>query len=137
MFRLARCDCFDQLVMAMNGLADLDGYALIYGYDQDGRANGPLDHITAIKRMDEDGISVSKVYPERDRRIYQRVAFLIKELLGLSVIRLMTNNPDRLAALGNAGIQVERVAFEAAGRNESHKVMSWKKNEEGHLLSLL
>ncbi|MGH3402969.1 MAG: hypothetical protein ACRDRJ_10780 [Streptosporangiaceae bacterium] len=135
MFRLARCDCYDQLVMAMDRLADDNSYAIIYGYDQDGRANGPLDHIAAIKRMDEDGISLSQVYRERDRRSYQRAAFLIRELLGLSAIRLLTNNPDRLAALGGSGLEVERVPFEATSRSESSRVMRWKKDEEGHLLT--
>ena len=137
MFRLARCDCYDQLVMALDLLAGDSSYALIYCYDQDGRANGPLDHIAAIKRMDEDGISLSKVYPKRDRRSYKRVAFLITQLLGLSTVRLLTNNPDRVAALGDSELEVERVPFEATSRNESSRVMRWKKDEEGHLLKLV
>ncbi len=136
MFRLARCDCYDQLVMGLERLADLDNYALIYAYDQDGRANGPLEHIAAIQRMDEQGIPVSQVYPERDKRDYHRMALLIKEVLGLSAIRLMTNNPDRVGAFSNWGLSVERVAFEAPARTESSTVMRWKK-EEGHLLDLL
>jgi GTP cyclohydrolase II len=87
--------------------------------------------------MDEDGIPLSQVYPQRDRRSYQRIAFLITELLGLSAIRLLTNNPDRVAALGGSGLEVERVPFEAAGRSARNRVMRWKKDEEGHLLTQL
>ncbi|HLO17736.1 MAG TPA: hypothetical protein VK206_23100 [Anaerolineales bacterium] len=136
LFDLARCDCHDQLVMALDELRHRENYVLIYAYDQDGRGNGPLEHLAAIKKMDEEGIPVAKVYPQRDKRQYQNVAFLIKTMLGLSTIKLFTNNPDRISDLGNFGLKVERAAFEASPRTESVTVLRWKKDLEGHLLDL-
>jgi 3,4-dihydroxy 2-butanone 4-phosphate synthase/GTP cyclohydrolase II len=136
LFGLARCDCYDQLTMALHELRHRENYVLIYAYDQDGRGNGPLEHLAAIKKMDEEGIPLAKVYPQRDKRQYQNVAFLIKRLLGLSTIKLFTNNPDRISDLGSFGLNVERAAFEASPRPESAAVLRWKKELEGHLLDL-
>lgn len=137
LFGLARCDCYDQLLMALHKLHHCENYVLIYAYDEDGRGNGPLEHIAAIKRMDEESIPVSEAYPEGDKRQYHNIAFLIKTLLGLSTIKLYTNNPQRLSALSGYGLQVERVPFEAPLQAENRTVMRWKKELEGHLLELL
>jgi GTP cyclohydrolase II len=134
LFGLARCDCYDQLLMALDDLHHRENYVLIYEYDQDGRGNGPLEHITAIKRMDEEGIPVSKVYPEGDKRQYQNVTFLIKTVLGLSSIKLCTNNPQRLSGINSHDLKVERVPFQSPLRAENSTVMRWKKELEGHLL---
>lgn len=134
LFGLARCDCLDQLLMALRELQNRENYVLIYAYDQDGRGNGPLEHITAIKRMDEEGIPVSEVYPEGDKRQYQNVTFLIKTVLGLSSIKLCTNNPLRLSSINSQDLKVERVPFQSPVSAENNNVMRWKKDLEGHLL---
>jgi len=72
-----------------------------------------------------------------DARDYTQCVEILQEL-GLKKIRLMSNNPLKLAALQNAGLEVvERVPIELAPRAPSVNYLRTKKEKMGHLLSVV
>ena len=108
-FHFVRCDCYDQLSQALELIAGKENSVLIFALDQDGRAQGPLEHINAIKRMDELGGDTYEVLP--DKRDYKNVAEILRNL-GLSKLKLYTNNPDKTEALKHLGFDVEQISLE-------------------------
>jgi GTP cyclohydrolase II len=133
---LLRCDCQDQLNLALSFIGKTPNSLLIYAFDQDGRGNGPLQHVNAIKQMDEFGVPLRDAYPMGDRRKYEDTAVLLKDVLGLTSIRLLTNSPLRVQQLQMAGLKVEQLTLEPSVRDEDRKVLEWKRDLEGHTLVL-
>ena len=133
---MLRCDCQDQLNLSLSVVGNTPNSLLLYAFDQDGRGNGPLQHVNAIKQMDELGVPLRDVYPTGDRRRYDDMAVLLKDVLGLSSIRLLTNNPFRVQQLQLAGLTVEQLALEPSVRDEDRTVLKWKRDLEGHTLVL-
>lgn len=132
-FGFVRCDCRDQLDISLNAVADHENYILIYGYDQEGQGHGPVDHINIIKKVDEQGASESALYPDGDRRNYENIGFILKNHLGLNAVRLHTNNPQKIKALEQHGLRVDRVSITTVPRPETRQVLAMKQNFEGHL----
>lgn len=133
---MLRCDCQDQLNLALSFVGKTPNSLLVYAFDQDGRGNGPLQHVNAIKQMDEFGVPLRDAYPMGDRRRYEDTAVLLKDVLGLTSIRLLTNNPLRIQQLQMAGLNVEQLTLEPSVRDEDRKVLEWKRDLEGHTLVL-
>lgn len=133
---MLRCDCQDQLNLALSFVGETPNSLLIYAFDQDGRGNGPLHHVNAIKQMDEFGVPLRDAYPMGDRRRYEDMAVLLQEVLGLTSIRLLTNSPLRVQQLKLAGLKVEQLIIEPGVRDEDKMVLEWKRDLEGHTLVL-
>lgn len=135
-FHSLKCDCGRQLQWAMK-LIQADGHGVIVYQQQEGRGIGITNKIRAYALQDagQDTVEANiSLGFEADLRQYECCAEIIKQL-GLRRIRLMSNNPDKIAAVQRAGIEiVERVSIEVEPHEKSLGYMKTKKEKMGHLL---
>src|SRR3954451_2102991 len=131
-----RCDCGDQLRGAIAAIAEAGGGVLLY-LAQEGRGIGLVNKLRAYQLQDAgfDTVDANEQLGfDADERVYLPAADMLRQL-GFSTVRLLTNNPDKVAALERYGIQVaERVphVFPANGHNERY--LRTKATRSGHLL---
>lgn len=130
-----RCDCGDQLRGAIEQIAAAGAGILIY-LAQEGRGIGLVNKLRAYNLQDEgvDTVEANEQLGfDADERIYLPAAEILRDL-GFDKVRLLTNNPEKVAALEGCGIAVvERVghAFPANPHNEAY--LATKKAKSGHL----
>jgi GTP cyclohydrolase II len=136
-FASMRCDCRQQLEMALSMIGDAGAGILIYE-QQEGRGIGLMAKIQAYELQDKglDTIEANeKLGFDADYRQYTLPAEMLKQL-GVSSVRLISNNPEKVAALENAGIViVERVSAEVEPYEHAEKYLQTKKDRMGHLFS--
>jgi GTP cyclohydrolase II len=131
-----RCDCGDQLRGAIAAITEAGGGVLLY-LAQEGRGIGLVNKLRAYQLQDAgfDTIDANEQLGfDADERVYLPAAEMLRQL-GLGSVRLLTNNPDKVAALERYGIRVvERVPhiFPANGHNERY--LRTKATRSGHLL---
>ena len=131
-----RCDCGEQLRGAIAAIAEAGGGALLY-LAQEGRGIGLVNKLRAYRLQDAgfDTVDANEQLGfDADERVYQPAAEMLRQL-GFATVRLLTNNPDKVAALERYGIRVaERVphVFPANGHNERY--LETKRTRSGHLL---
>lgn len=137
-FHSLKCDCGPQLQRAMEMVAE-EGCGIIVYQQQEGRGIGIVNKIRAYALQDEGADTIEanlRLGFAIDERNYDQCAEIIK-LLGLHKIRLMSNNPDKVRALRQAGLEiVERVPLEVKAHQTAHKYLLTKKEKMGHLLRL-
>ena len=133
-----RCDCNGQLEMAMRAIATEGRGLLIYEH-QEGRGIGLMAKLKAYALQDEGLDTVDANHAlgfEADCRDFGLPAAILHDL-GISRVRLLTNNPEKSRALAEAGIEVvARVPCEAAPTPHSLAYLRTKKERMGHALSL-
>jgi GTP cyclohydrolase II len=138
-FASMRCDCRQQLELALSMIADAGAGVLIYE-QQEGRGIGLMAKIQAYELQDKglDTIEANeKLGFDADYRQYTLPAEILKQL-GVRAVRLVSNNPDKVAALENAGIEVvERVSAEVEPYEHAEKYLQTKKDRMGHLFTSL
>ena len=131
----SRCDCGEQLSCAMHRIA-VEGGAVIY-LRQEGRGIGLTEKIRAYNLQDQGCDTAEaniKLGHEIDERDYTIAADILRDL-GISGIRLMTNNPDKETTLKSAGINVlERVGIEIKPGDKNLNYLKTKKVRLGHYL---
>jgi GTP cyclohydrolase II len=131
-----RCDCGDQLRGAIAEIAKSGGGAVLY-LSQEGRGIGLANKLRAYELQDAgfDTIDANELLGfDADERVYLPAAAMLRQL-GFAKVRLLTNNPEKVAALARCGIEVvERVphAFPANAHNERY--LRTKAVRGGHLL---
>ena len=131
-----RCDCGDQLRGAIQQIAQAGAGVLIY-LAQEGRGIGLVNKLRAYQLQDGGADTVEaneQLGFDADERIYAPAATMLSRM-GIKRVRLMTNNPEKIAQLARHGIEVvERVAhaFPANGHNENY--LRTKAERAGHLL---
>jgi GTP cyclohydrolase II len=131
-----RCDCGLQLRGAIEQIAKLGSGVLLY-LAQEGRGIGLVNKLRAYELQDDgfDTIDANEQLGfDADERIYAPAATMLTRM-GIKRVRLMTNNPQKIAQLERYGIEVsERVAhsFPANGHNENY--LRTKAERAGHLL---
>jgi GTP cyclohydrolase II len=131
-----RCDCGDQLRGAIVEIAKGGGGAVLY-LSQEGRGIGLANKLRAYELQDAgfDTIDANELLGfDADERVYLPAAAMLRQL-GFGKVRLLTNNPEKVAALARCGIDVvERVphAFPANAHNERY--LRTKAIRGGHLL---
>lgn len=134
-----RCDCGDQLHLAMEMIEKEKKGVLIY-MNQEGRGIGLFNKIKAYKLQEEgkDTIQANiELGFKADERDYGIGANIMRDL-GLGKIRLMTNNPVKRAGLEGYGIEiVEVVPLEVKPNPYNLKYLETKKSKMGHLLELV
>lgn len=136
-FYSMRCDCRQQLELALSMITDAGAGVLIYE-QQEGRGIGLMAKLRAYYLQDKglDTVEANeKLGYDNDYRQYTLPAEMLKQL-GVSQVRLISNNPDKVAALENAGIEVvERVSAEVEPYEHSENYLRTKKEKMGHLFT--
>jgi 3,4-dihydroxy 2-butanone 4-phosphate synthase/GTP cyclohydrolase II len=136
-FGSQRCDCGVQLHRAMELVAQ-EGRGVIVYLDQEGRGIGLLNKIRAYALQDAGADTVQaneRLGFAPDLRNYGIGAQILRDL-GLSSIRVMTNNPRKLVGLEGYGLQItERVPLIADPNRENRGYLQVKRDKLGHLLS--
>jgi GTP cyclohydrolase II len=134
-FGSLRCDCRLQLEMALTRIAEEGAGVLLYE-QQEGRGIGLMAKLKAYELQDQglDTVQANeKLGFAADCRDYDLAAGALK-LLGVSRVRLMTNNPDKVAALESAGITVtERVSAEVETQESFERYLRTKQEKMGHI----
>lgn len=137
-FGSIRCDCGPQLHKAME-LIEAEGRGAIVYQQQEGRGIGILNKIRAYALQDGGADTVEaneKLGFEVDAREYQQCAEILFDL-GLCKVKVLSNNPEKLAALEKAGlIVVERVPIEVDAEPAAAHYLRIKKEKLGHLLDV-
>jgi GTP cyclohydrolase II len=137
-FGSTRCDCGEQLAQSMQYLQD-NGGILIY-LRQEGRGIGLVNKLKAYNLQDGglDTIEANHALGfSTDSREYSPAINILKHL-GITTINLLTNNPDKIEAFENSGIEiVERIPVSIKSRPENRGYLKTKKEDLGHLLHQL
>jgi len=135
-FGSIKCDCGPQLHKTME-MIEAEGRGAIVYQQQEGRGIGIINKIRAYALQDEGADTVEaneELGFAVDARDYQQCAEILFDL-GLCKVKVISNNPDKLAALERAGLQiVERIPIEVESAEPAAHYMKTKKEKMGHLL---
>jgi GTP cyclohydrolase II len=135
-FHSLRCDCRQQLEMALGMIRDLGSGILIYE-QQEGRGIGLMPKLQAYELQDKglDTVEANeRLGFKADQRDFALPGEILKAL-GVKKVRLLSNNPEKVRALERAGIAVaERVACEVEVDPHAEEYLKTKKEKLGHLL---
>jgi GTP cyclohydrolase II len=135
-FHSLRCDCRAQLEMALNRIAAAGRGLLIYE-NQEGRGIGLLNKLRAYELQDQGADTVEanqKLGFDSDLRSYILPGAILR-WFGLKAVRLLSNNPEKVEAVEQAGVQVvERVSIQAGVLDTREAYLRTKKEKMGHLL---
>ncbi|MCA9919080.1 MAG: GTP cyclohydrolase II [Anaerolineales bacterium] len=133
-----RCDCGPQLNQAMHQIAQAGAGVILY-LRQEGRGIGLLDKLRAYNLQDEgyDTVEANLMLGHQaDARDYTIAARILADL-GISAVRLLTNNPGKIESLEALGIPVvERVPMPAAQNVENAAYLATKVERMRHMLNL-
>jgi GTP cyclohydrolase II len=136
-FGSLRCDCRQQLEMALSMIAERGIGVLIYE-QQEGRGIGLMAKLQAYELQDAglDTVEANeRLGFKADHREFTLPAEVLKSL-GIREVRLLSNNPDKVAALEQAGVQVvERIPCEVAPSAYAEDYLKTKKEKLGHLFT--
>ena len=136
-FGSIKCDCGPQLHRAME-MIESEGRGAIVYQQQEGRGIGILNKIRAYALQDDGADTVEaneKLGFAVDARNYQQCAEILFDL-GLCKVRVISNNPDKLKALEDAGLRiVERIPIEIKTSQPAAHYLRTKKEKLGHLLN--
>ncbi len=136
-FGSLRCDCRQQLEMALAMIAEAGTGVLVYE-QQEGRGIGLMAKLQAYGLQDKglDTVEANeKLGFKADHREFGLPAEILKSL-GIKQVRLLSNNPDKVAALERAGVHVvERVPCEVEPHSHSENYLKTKKEKLGHLFT--
>lgn len=136
-FTSERCDCHAQLEFSLRQIAQERSGVLLY-LPQEGRGIGLINKLRAYELQDAglDTVEANrKLGFAADSRDYEFAAEALKAL-GIRAVRLLSNNPDKVKQLENAGVRVvERVPCRPRTSRHSRSYLRTKKNKLGHLLA--
>ena len=137
-FGSTKCDCGRQLHQTMQ-MINQEGRGAIVYQQQEGRGIGIVNKIRAYALQDQGADTVEanvKLGLEVDLREYKQCAEILYDL-GLCKVRVISNNPLKLRALEESGLQiVERVSIEVDAAEDAAGYLRTKKEKLGHLLDL-
>jgi 3,4-dihydroxy 2-butanone 4-phosphate synthase/GTP cyclohydrolase II len=129
-----RCDCGEQLQAAME-MVEREGKGVVLYMNQEGRGIGLLNKLKAYKLQEEGKDTVEANLAlgfKNDQRDYGVGAQILRHL-GVSKIRLLTNNPRKRAGLHGYGLEiVENVAIEIAPNPHNEFYLQTKRDKLGH-----
>ena len=137
-FGSTKCDCGQQLHCTMQ-MIDEEGRGAIVYQQQEGRGIGIINKIRAYALQDEGADTVEaneRLGLAVDSREYRQCAEVLFDL-GLCKVKVISNNPGKLRALEEAGLEItERVSIEVASSEPAARYLQTKKEKMGHLLDL-
>jgi GTP cyclohydrolase II len=131
-----RCDCRSQLELAVERIADEGRGLLIYEH-QEGRGIGLMNKLRAYELQD-NGLDTVEANVQlgfaADLRDYALPAAIIR-FFGIREVRLLSNNPDKVAAMEKAGVRVvERIPLMAPAMDSTADYLRTKRDKMGHLI---
>ena len=136
-FHSLRCDCRQQLEMALSMIRDEGAGILIYE-QQEGRGIGLMAKLQAYELQDAglDTVEANeRLGFKADQRDFALPGQILKAL-GVSKVRLLSNNPEKVEALERADVEVvERVPCEVEPSAHAEEYLKTKKEKLGHLFS--
>ena len=136
-FRSRRCDCGDQLEMAMAAIVEAGAGIVVYLGGHEGRGIGLLGKLEAYALQDQGRDTVEANLDlglPADARDYSSAAQILRDL-GVSSVRILTNNPTKVEAMGSAGIKVtDRLPLMVPPSDSNHGYLRAKAEKLGHLL---
>jgi GTP cyclohydrolase II len=134
-FGSLRCDCRLQLELALNMIAKAGAGILLYE-QQEGRGIGLMAKLRAYELQDHglDTVEANlKLGFKPDCREFELPAEILK-LLGVTAVRLITNNPDKVEALEQAGVRVlERISADVEPLESFERYLQVKQQKMGHI----
>ena len=134
-FHSLRCDCHDQLHLALRTIADEGSGILLYEH-QEGRGIGLMEKLRAYE-LQEQGLDTIEANLRLGHAIDLRdytLAVDILRFLEVRSLRLMTNNPETIGAVLSSGIKiVERLSADVPGNAHSAHYLTTKREKLGHL----
>lgn len=138
-FGSSRCDCGEQLHAAMR-MIHQEGSGVVLYMRQEGRGIGLVNKIKAYKLQDEEGVDTVeanlKLGFKADLRDYGIGAQILRDL-GVSKMRMLTNNPKKIVGLEGYGIEViDRVPIEMEPSDENKGYLLCKRDRMGHLIQV-
>ncbi len=140
-FSSLKCDCGPQLDAALHAMAEeanKGGWGVLLYLRQEGRGIGLVNKLRAYRLQDQgfDTVDANRRLGLPNEARDFPVAARMLELIGQNKIRLMTNNPAKVAALEAAGIVVtERVQHQLPDNPHNARYLATKRDRSGHLLS--
>ena len=136
-FHSLRCDCRQQLEMALSMIRDEGAGILIYE-QQEGRGIGLMAKLQAYELQDSglDTVEANeRLGFKADQRDFALPGQMLKAL-GVTRVRLLSNNPEKVEALERAGVEVvERIPCEVKPSPHAEEYLKTKKEKLGHLFS--
>jgi GTP cyclohydrolase II len=135
-FGSRRCDCGDQLRLALPQLEQHGGGIILY-LEQEGRGLGLANKIRAYQLQEAglDTVDANTVLGFDDDERDYGIAVRMLQLLGCTRVRLLTNNPAKLDGLSNAGIDVSgRVPLQGPINSDNRRYLTAKATRAGHKL---
>lgn len=137
-FGSLRCDCRLQLELALQKITE-EGTGILLYEQQEGRGIGLMAKLKAYELQDQ-GLDTVEANVELgyapDCRAYELPAEVLK-ILRIPAVRLITNNPEKVAALEKGGIQVvERISAEVEAQDTFERYLRTKQEKMGHILDL-
>ena len=137
-FGSQRCDCGDQLDYAMEKISE-EGRGVVVYLAQEGRGIGLINKLKAYGLQDEgaDTVQANKELGFKDDlRDYGMGAQILRDL-GISKLRLLTNNPRKIVGLDGYGLEIyERVPIVCKPREGNIRYLNAKQNKLGHMLNI-
>ena len=136
-----KCDCGPQLDAALAAMAEEaasnGGWGVLLYMRQEGRGIGLVNKLRAYRLQDQgfDTVEANQRLGLPDESRNFGLAARMLDLLGVRSIRLMTNNPRKVAALERAGVKVsERVPHQLPDNPHNARYLATKRDKSGHLL---
>ncbi len=134
-FHSLRCDCHDQLQLALGTIAKDGAGAVVYEH-QEGRGIGLMEKLRAYELQDRglDTVEANlRLGHSADSRDYALAVGVIR-FLGIRSLRLISNNPEKIRAVESGGIEiVERISADVPGGPHSMHYLATKREKFGHL----
>ena len=139
-FHSQRCDCGEQLILSMKMIEKEGRGVILYMMDHEGRGIGLVNKIKAyaIQENGEDTVEANRKLGFRpDQRDYGIGAQILVSL-GVTKLKLITNNPRKFIGLSGYGLEIaERVPIEVPPNDKNLKYLKTKKEKMGHILEMV